>query len=362
MMFMSLKPAGSVGQVADGHPHCFETSKVTKGSPDVFFEGYPAARVGDPVAPHSGTCSKHGKPHSRKVDTGSPTVFANGMQVTREGDMVKCDTGQTAALLDGRPTVLIGAKSQVPKSTVEGDALPNAMPNINSGSPEVVGGAPSDAKPGDGPTLMAGRGGRPPPLTLESIRGRAKEIRVPRPLVNQIEELWRKTWAGKETVEYGAAVAADPSGRLYLNRATKGTAAAVLINRQVDSGSRVIGTVHTHPDPDLYGQITLQSGGDLAAQMITGDMVCIVRTGSRTVSMVVRTSATPSDVDYDELKKEADMLVNRLWDGGRNTSWEDANRRVLEYYADKYNLVLYRGQVEFDGKIENASLVLRRVN
>jgi|GEM_PF-5870789 len=121
-MFMSLKPTGWVGQAAAGHPHCYEPSNVSSGSPDVYIEGYRAVRVGDPVDPHSGSCSKHSKPHSRKVYEGLANVFANGKRLACEGHLVKCATGQTAPLLRGRATVLGGVPKAGTLSTVEGDA------------------------------------------------------------------------------------------------------------------------------------------------------------------------------------------------------------------------------------------------
>jgi uncharacterized Zn-binding protein involved in type VI secretion len=362
MMFMSLKPAGSVGQVADGHPHCFETSKVTKGSPDVFFEGYPAARVGDPVAPHSGTCSKHGKLHSRKVDTGSPTVFANGMQVTRKGDMVKCDTGQTAALLDGRPTVLIGAKSQVPRaptrSTVEGDAQLVAMLDINTGSTGVVGRAPSDAEPGDGPTLVA-RGRDYPVLSPESIRGLPAQVRLPRRVVEGTLDILKRSWDKDGLpIERGGAVARFvPSGVLsVLIGNSTSTRRSVIIDRDVPPDYQLLGGVHSHP---WEGKIPVAFSGADAAVLINsrypGEQISLVVTGEGTLYMFVRTPKTPSGVDHDKLNRVVGDKFKRLViEEGMSVT--KASEEVSKWMAKEYNLGFYIGEIN-----SNKEAVLRRI-
>lgn len=105
---MSLKPVAWLGQEADGHDHCYPIHKTIEASPDVLADGFEVVRVGDGVAPHGGSCSKHPAPHGAKVQKGSASVFANGKLLAREGDAVGCDTGQTAPLLHGRAKVLVG--------------------------------------------------------------------------------------------------------------------------------------------------------------------------------------------------------------------------------------------------------------
>jgi len=55
---------GDIGTDHDGFP----PTPVTAGSPDVKFDGQPAARVGDPLAPHDKP--KH-PPHGRTIASGS---------------------------------------------------------------------------------------------------------------------------------------------------------------------------------------------------------------------------------------------------------------------------------------------------
>jgi len=111
---LAMKRAGWLGQIVKGHGHCFPDHKTFEASPDVFVEGqYKVVRVGDAVANHRGSCSKHPTSHGGKVSEGSATVFVNGKRMAREGDTVTCDTGQTAPLLRGRASVLVGGGSWV---------------------------------------------------------------------------------------------------------------------------------------------------------------------------------------------------------------------------------------------------------
>ena len=113
MMVIRMKPAGWKGQPVEGHDHCFPENKTTEGSPNVKIgpDGVLALRLGDAVAPHYGSCPKHPTPHCGEVATGSGSVFVNDKPMARQGDTVKCDTGQTAPLLRGQPTVLVGGAS-----------------------------------------------------------------------------------------------------------------------------------------------------------------------------------------------------------------------------------------------------------
>ena len=65
----------------------FHPTPVVAGSPDVLIDGKPAARVGDPLAPHSKP--KH-PPHPRAIATGSTTVLINGVPVAVTGSAISC--------------------------------------------------------------------------------------------------------------------------------------------------------------------------------------------------------------------------------------------------------------------------------
>lgn len=74
---------GDIGTEHDGyHP-----TKVIVGSPDVFIDGKPAARVGDALEPHDKPSSSK---HNRAIATGSSTVFINGKPAALTGGKVDC--------------------------------------------------------------------------------------------------------------------------------------------------------------------------------------------------------------------------------------------------------------------------------
>ena len=64
-----------------------DTGTILSGSPNVFIDGYPAARRGDPIAPHGYSPSPH---DSAVIATGSPNVFVNGIPLARLGDPATC--------------------------------------------------------------------------------------------------------------------------------------------------------------------------------------------------------------------------------------------------------------------------------
>nr|VVV03968.1 hypothetical protein AW0309160_01351 [Aliivibrio wodanis] len=74
---------GDIGTDHDGFP----PTPVTVGSPDVKFDGQPAARVGDPLAPHDKP--KH-PPHGRTIASGSSTVKINGKPAAITGGAISC--------------------------------------------------------------------------------------------------------------------------------------------------------------------------------------------------------------------------------------------------------------------------------
>lgn len=74
---------GDIGTDHDGYP----PTKVIAGSSDVFIDGKPAARVGDPLEPHD---KPNNPKHNRAVATGSSTVFINGKPAALTGGKVDC--------------------------------------------------------------------------------------------------------------------------------------------------------------------------------------------------------------------------------------------------------------------------------
>ncbi len=89
-----------VGDNNTGHDACPPTA-LSSGSPNVFVNGIPAGRVGDPYNPHG--CPAH-VPHVGNIAAGAPHVFINGKAAGRIGDPVSC--GGSVAV--GSPNVNIG--------------------------------------------------------------------------------------------------------------------------------------------------------------------------------------------------------------------------------------------------------------
>ena len=105
-----MAQAGRVGDEAycpvDAHGCTACTHSVrgpaVGGSPNVFINGRPALRVGDPGI-HSACCGAN----QWKASTGSSTVFINGLPAHRMGDVTQ-HCGGMGKLVQGSPNVYIG--------------------------------------------------------------------------------------------------------------------------------------------------------------------------------------------------------------------------------------------------------------
>ena len=64
---MKAVKVGNIGTDHDG----FHPTKVTAGSPDVFIDGVPAARVGDPLEPHD---KPNNPKHGRTIGNGTINI------------------------------------------------------------------------------------------------------------------------------------------------------------------------------------------------------------------------------------------------------------------------------------------------
>ncbi len=95
----SMVPADSHGCPACPHP-CI--GPAVGGSPDVFVNGLPAVRVGDPGI-HAACCG----PNTWKAKAGSATVLINGKKAHRQGDSDK-HCGGTGQMIEGSPNVFTG--------------------------------------------------------------------------------------------------------------------------------------------------------------------------------------------------------------------------------------------------------------
>ena len=89
-----------VGDLNTGHDAC-PPVPLAAGSGNVFINGIPAGRVGDPYDPHS--CYVHAA-HSGVIASGSGSVFINGIPAGRIGDSVSCG----GSVAEGSPDVFVG--------------------------------------------------------------------------------------------------------------------------------------------------------------------------------------------------------------------------------------------------------------
>jgi len=69
--------AARVGDIVSKCKKKKKPTPIISGSANVFVNGKPAARKGDPALPH---------PHPRLISSGSGSVFINGKPSARKGD------------------------------------------------------------------------------------------------------------------------------------------------------------------------------------------------------------------------------------------------------------------------------------
>lgn len=85
------------GDIGSGHACHFPPTPATGGSPDVYVNGRPLMRVGDPYMPHACVVG-HAPPHPRNLAKGSASVYVNGIPAGRKGDAINCGgEAQTAS-------------------------------------------------------------------------------------------------------------------------------------------------------------------------------------------------------------------------------------------------------------------------
>jgi len=75
---------------------------IASGSADVFINGRPAARIGDPSTAHLRP-GRPCRPHTASISSGSPNVFVNGKPIARAGDGLSGCT----SIAQGSPNVRI---------------------------------------------------------------------------------------------------------------------------------------------------------------------------------------------------------------------------------------------------------------
>lgn len=91
----------SVARLGDpGLVHC-SSYVIASGSPNVFADTQPVARVGDVSSVHQRPAGDKCAPHVAAIVTGSSSVFVNGIPVARVGDAL----GECTVIIGGSPTV-----------------------------------------------------------------------------------------------------------------------------------------------------------------------------------------------------------------------------------------------------------------
>jgi len=83
--------SGAARKDDNGSGHGNYPSRVIQsGSPNVFINGKPAARVGDSLGSHSYTDESGTHTHSGNISSGSNNVFVNGMAKANVGSSISC--------------------------------------------------------------------------------------------------------------------------------------------------------------------------------------------------------------------------------------------------------------------------------
>lgn len=80
------KPAAIMSNQGSDHAG-FPPTPITAGSGDVFIDGMPCARVGDPLAPHS---KPNHPPHGRAIAAGAASVLVNNKPIAIHGSAITC--------------------------------------------------------------------------------------------------------------------------------------------------------------------------------------------------------------------------------------------------------------------------------
>ncbi|MCO5353308.1 MAG: PAAR domain-containing protein [Bryobacteraceae bacterium] len=98
---LAMNPADAHGCPACPHP---VSGPAVQGSPNVFINGLPALRVGDPGI-HAACCDGN----TWKAAGGTARVLINGLPACRKGDPTQ-HCGGSGHLISGSPNVLFGGR------------------------------------------------------------------------------------------------------------------------------------------------------------------------------------------------------------------------------------------------------------
>ncbi|WP_426447696.1 DUF3289 family protein [Siccibacter colletis] len=158
-----MAEAARKDDIASGHG-CFPDTAITEGSPNVFINGQPAARVGDAVAPHGCTCGSGCGMHARVIAEGASSVFINGKPAVAVGHGINCG----GVVISGSSNVFIDSGEN---SASDDASYPSWMHTSDKGavqfpSPDVASSRFSDRVPAAGQQAQASR---PEPMPLPAL-------------------------------------------------------------------------------------------------------------------------------------------------------------------------------------------------
>ncbi len=140
--------------------------------------------------------------------------------------------------------------------------------------------------------------------------------------------------------EQAATLVLDPEGSLKMTNAIEGNSTSVIPDRHVGPDERIVGTLHTHPDPDGRSDMAF-SGADIAYVINQGDTMILVRSYQE-IFALVRTEKTVASVDRLDLEREFNALLDE------HSMREDLSLEEAVLFTDldlcrRYGLAFYQG-------------------
>jgi hypothetical protein len=194
-----------------------------------------------------------------------------------------------------------------------------------------------------------------PPLTnaydLQGIKSPSdapQQINLGSGLQGTFDILMEKSYPLGNSQEQGGTFVFDQSGAISLTniggRPGALNSSTFPVDLNVGSGQNLFGFFHTHPyatptDSQYVTGISL-SGGDAAYTINNGLTIGIAQSGDEQFAFV-RTSATPSSVNFNAVNNAQNARINTLVQQGN--SFALASRIAAAETANKYGLAYYEG-------------------
>lgn len=227
---VALAAAAAVGGLAMGLGAGFASAagqygtnkgRISKGSPNVFFQNKPVARITDEVI-----CDDHGP---KKIAQGSKTVFANGLAIARIGHKTTCD----GTINDGCKTIAIDIDTHpqqldidvgwMQRITRTGLAILNFLP-IPRGKPRP--GSTTSRPTANKPTACTTARGCPADVATGQFFDVRLDLRIPGtiPLLHKrvcqrtatgiLGKGWASSWSQHLRIDKDTVYYQDPEGVL----------------------------------------------------------------------------------------------------------------------------------------------------